>query len=191
MRDFGVTGAVAPQVPELIVPLLAAITFLGGPTFIAAGSTLGSLLGISRGWVDRRFGLRFLAIVALTLATSLALKNGFALPRPPESLHRVAEDGFGFPSGHATATAGAAFALAALLDIGRSRIRYLVATAAFSVIAATRVLLGVHYVGDVLAGGLVGGLMVWVGIVLTRRSIGVVFGLAAGLAGIGLLLHPG
>lgn len=190
MRDLGITEAVAPQVPEAVVPLLAALTFFGGPKFVAPASLFGALVSMSRGWVDRRTALRFLAVVALVLATSLVLKNGLALQRPPESLHRVAEDGYGFPSGHATATAGAAFGLAALFDMGRRKARYLAATAAFAVIAATRVLLGVHYLGDVLAGGVVGVLLVSLGLRLTRRSLGLAYGIAAALAGVGFLLHP-
>jgi membrane-associated phospholipid phosphatase len=63
-------------------------------------------------------------------------------------------DTYAFPSGHAT-TAGAAAAALALLD---PRLRVPAALVAVGV-AASRVLLGVHFVGDVLAGLVLGALV--------------------------------
>jgi membrane-associated phospholipid phosphatase len=189
MRDLGVTQALAPQVPEALVPVLVVLTFFGGPKVVAVAATAGSGLGVYRDVVDRRTALRFLAVVALVLGVSLVLKNGLALPRPPTALHRIPEDGFGFPSGHATATAGIAFALAGLLEVGTRRARYAAATVAVAVIAATRVLLGVHYLLDVVVGALVGFLVVRIGLRLSRRRLAPTVGMAVVAVGFGFLLR--
>lgn len=189
MRDLGITQALAPQIPEALVPLLVAITFLGGPKVVAVGATLGTGLGVNRDLVDRRTALRFLAIVGLVLGVSMVLKNGLALPRPPEALHRIPEDGFGFPSGHATGTAGLAFGLAALLEVGTARVRWGLATGAVALIATTRVLLGVHYVTDVVVGALVGLAVVLLGIQVTARHLRGSYGLVAGVVSLGFLLR--
>lgn len=189
MRDLGITHALAPQVPEALVPVLVAVTFLGGPKVVAVASTLGTGVGISQDFVDRRTGLRFLAVVGLVLGVSMVLKNGLALPRPPTILHRIPEDGFGFPSGHATASAGLAFTLAALFEAGSARVRWALATAFVAIISATRVLLGVHYALDVVVGALVGLLAVAIGIRATDRHLAGSYGLVAAVVGAGLVLR--
>lgn len=169
MRDWGITASLAPQVPEALVPLLAAITFLGSPTFLGIGVTLFAGAGAYREWLDRRTALRLVAVVLLVLGVSAIVKNGLAFSRPPTALHRIPEDGFGFPSGHATATTGAALTLATLVNEGSSRLRFGLAGLVVVTIAATRILLGVHYVGDVLAGILLGAGVVVLGLYGTRR----------------------
>ena len=189
MRDLGITHALAPQVPEAMVPVLVAITFLGGPKVVAVASTLGTGIGIARDLVDRRTALRFLAVVGLVLGVSMVLKNGLALPRPPSALHRIPEDGFGFPSGHATASAGLAFTLAALSEAASARVRWALATAFVALIAATRVLLGVHYVLDVVVGALVGLLVVAIGLRATAQNLTGSYGRVAAVVGVGLVLR--
>jgi membrane-associated phospholipid phosphatase len=189
MRDWGITAGIAPQVPETLVPLLAALTFLGSPTFLAVGIPVLAAAGTYRERLDRRTALRLVAVLILVLGISSILKNGLALPRPPAALHRIPEDGYGFPSGHATAITGAALALAGLVDIGSRRRRFALAGVAIAVIAATRVLLGVHYVADVLAGVVVGAVVVAVGIHATDRyPAGASFTVAA-TAVLGVLLE--
>lgn len=191
MRDLGITSAVAPMVPAWLVPIIAAITFLGSPTFLAVAVTAGSGLGTYLGRVDRRRALRFLAMVFLVFGASMVVKNALALPRPPSALHRVAEDGFGFPSGHATATTGVSLAVATLSRWRTGRWRYGLAAITIAVIAATRVLLGVHYLVDTVAGVVVGAGVVWVGLTLSRRHLARTFALAGVLVGTGLVLKLG
>lgn len=188
MRDLGVTSTLAPLVPEALVPVIAAITFLGGPSFLAVATTAGTGLGVYLDRVDRRRALRVLAVVFLAFGASMVVKNGLALPRPPTTLHRVAEDGFGFPSGHATATTGVSLAMAALSRWRTARLRYGLAAIAIAVIATTRVLLGVHYLVDTIAGAFVGAVAVWVGLTLSRRHLARTGVLAGLLVGTGLVL---
>ena len=183
MRDLGVTRVVSGQVPEAAIPVLVAVTFFGSPTFYLVASPILSYLGYRRSLFDRGTALRFLAIAALVLGGTTLLKNGLALPRPPTSLHLVAENGFGFPSGHASVTTGVLFALALLVERD-DRIRGLFAAGVGSVlIGATRILLGVHYLVDVVAGFVVGLAFVGAGLYLTRQTVPGTF-LVAAVAGV-------
>ena len=151
MRDLGVTQALAPQVPEPIFPLLIVLTALGGPKLVAIASTGGSILAVKTGWIDPARAGRFLVAVALTLSVSVLLKTGLAMGRPPEGLMAIPEDSYGFPSGHATASAGLSTALVGISN-RRDYWVYALAVAFVLLIGTTRLLLGVHYLVDVLAG---------------------------------------
>jgi undecaprenyl-diphosphatase len=95
-----------------------------------------------------------LAALLGTLAATL-LKELAGRPRPPAVLGIDAlvalPDTAALPSGHATTAAAAATALALLVP----RLRRLAVALALGV-AASRVLLGVHFVGDVVAGLAIG-----------------------------------
>lgn len=163
MRDLGVTQALAPQVPEPIVPLLIVLTALGGPKLVAIASTGGSILAVRTGWIDASRARGFLVAVLLTLSISTLLKTGLAMPRPPASLMAIPEDGHGFPSGHAIASAGVMTAL--LGTSNRQKHWPYVGAAGFvALIGVTRILLGVHYLTDVLVGIGVGVLVARIGV---------------------------
>ena len=100
------------------------------------------------------------SVICSALAVQLLLywlmKNSLKRPRPQDSIANfssliVAADKFSFPSGHTAA----AFLLATSLSLvygGAFIGMYLWACA----VAASRVILGVHYPGDTLAGSLIG-----------------------------------
>lgn len=106
----------------------------------------------SRPWLWTRVG----AAVLLAEGISGALKLWIERDRPPVSRPvpeplLEAPSTFSFPSGHATV----AFAAATVLALAVPRLRWpLYALAAL--IAFSRVYVGVHYPGDVLAGALLG-----------------------------------
>lgn len=100
------------------------------------------------------------------LLLNKALKLAFARPRPVLDWPAAEiQTTFSFPSGHAMATATLATVLTALA--WRSRWRWPVALAAWGfalLVAASRVLLGVHFPSDVVAGAAIGiawGSAVW------------------------------
>lgn len=108
----------------------------------------------------RRWRLAMFA--AITLGGGLLLNKGLKLlferPRPViECPEAVVPASFSFPSGHAMATATLATVLTVLA--WRSRWRWPVVLAAWGFalsVAASRVLLGVHFPSDVVAGAAVG-----------------------------------
>ena len=78
-------------------------------------------------------------------------------PRPEEAYRLITEDGYSFPSGHATAVTALIVSLVLVLTMTRvgRRLRYLLWAAALTFIVficVTRLYLGVHWVTDVIGG---------------------------------------
>ena len=127
---------------------------------------LGALAAVAAGlllWRGRRVEAALLAASpAVSGLTDLALKLGYARPRPPSSGHLVEVTGFSLPSGHAldaTVMLGT-LALVLVAVVRRRAARVLVAVLTVAVVAvagAARVYLGVHWATDVLTGWLLGG----------------------------------
>ena len=105
--------------------------------------------------------LYVLSSVVLSAANSFAIKHLYERPRPEEAYRLITEDGYSFPSGHATVVTALVVSLVMVLTMTRfgRRIRHLlwVAAIAFIVfICVTRLYLGVHWVTDVIGGFSVG-----------------------------------
>jgi len=105
---------------------------------------------------DRRMGIRTLYVIMFSAYVALLAKTLFGMPRPPEYLHKVTENDFGFPSGHALLSSG--FWGYMGMCFKNSRIIIVGAIAVF-LVSLSRLYLGVHYPGDI-AGGVVFGLTV-------------------------------
>lgn len=105
---------------------------------------------------DRKMGIRVIYVILFSSHIALLAKTLFGMPRPPEYLHKVTENEFGFPSGHALVSSG--FWGYMGFRIRNSRIIIIGAIAVF-LVSLSRIYLGVHYPGDV-AGGIVFGLTV-------------------------------
>lgn len=125
---------------------------------LAAGAALG-----------RRWRTAAWLLIAGTLSSVAApyAKLVVRRPRPtwPDPVRTLSD--YSYPSGHATAawTAVAAVVLLALLHLRRGwcrRALILAALGAGLVVSADRVFLGVHHTSDVLAGALLGTLLVTV-----------------------------
>ncbi|APX97256.1 phosphatase PAP2 family protein [Natronorubrum daqingense] len=110
-------------------------------------------------------------VVVGGLAAMTALKYTFLLPRPdllaptpallPAALEStyistVTVGGYAFPSGHAFGATVAYGALAMAIPWGARRTRFAVAGVAIVAISLSRVVLVVHYPGDIVAGMVVG-----------------------------------
>ena len=97
---------------------------------------------------------------ASTGLLTTVLKLAFRRSRPPFVDEAAKLHSFSFPSGHASGAFAVYLLIALILTDGvRSRWRVAgvaVAVAAALLVAATRVLIPVHYLSDVIAGGAVG-----------------------------------
>jgi membrane-associated phospholipid phosphatase len=104
---------------------------------------------------NKKTGIRTLYIILFSAYAAIFAKNLLAMPRPPEYLHKVQENDFGFPSGHAIVSSGFWGCLG-----GRIRNSWLmfVGVVAILSISLSRIYLGVHYLGDVV-GGVIFGLL--------------------------------
>jgi undecaprenyl-diphosphatase len=118
-------------------------------------------------WLWRRgvhFAMAAAPVVSLVLGSlaSTAAKAAFGRDRPPEIVHATTVTLAAFPSGHAT-DAAAFFLAAALIlamTVARLRITQLLLVIGGSVLAAvvgvSRLVLGVHWISDVVAGWTLG-----------------------------------
>lgn len=174
MSTHGVVTGSMFTLPDWLVAVAALGTQLGDAWFLYLGLALLYWLGDRRlAATPRRVGATLVAVGLGALAVTVGLKSLFAFPRPPGAGEAVVPpwlpdllagvypnaatgDGFGFPSGHAVGTTMVYGGLATFLDVGRRRTRLRVAGAVVALVSLTRVVLGVHYVADVVVGVAVG-----------------------------------
>ena len=173
MRGLGEL-AVVSDLPTVVVDLFGVLTQLGDPWFLlgalAVLYAVGDRLGVDRREVGFVFATAFVA-----LGVTLALKSAFALPRPPGAL----ADGYGFPSGHALGATVVWGTGALVLDAGRRRTRLALAGSVISLVALSRVVIGVHYVVDVVVGFVIGVVLIGIAFAVGPRRGGDVFSHAA------------
>jgi membrane-associated phospholipid phosphatase len=167
---------VRAAVPSWLVPVFRGITRLGNLGVFLVAFALDYWFG------DRERGAHAMGVVVAGMALLTALKHAFAAPRPPASVSAIPVGGHSFPSGHAMGATVAYGALALDLAIGSSRVRYAAAGGLVSLIALSRVVLGVHFVRDVLAGIVFGAVFLVVAFGLTGRDPRLAFLLAVAAA---------
>ncbi len=139
----------------LIVPMQA-ITFLGDEVFYVM------LLPILYWSFDQMVGLRVGMMLLLSNGFNTFFKFIFRTPRPywtsDSVTNYVHETSFGLPSGHAQNAASVWGWLAVEV---KKRWFTIVMLVLIFLIGVSRLTLGVHFLGDVLMGWLIGGLLVW------------------------------
>lgn len=138
---------------RLIVPVAKAFSH-SGDGYLHAGAAL--LLWQTGAAHLERFVFTLLLALMLERSIYWALKNTLRRRRPADLLPDFssiikASDQFSFPSGHSSA----AFLLATCLCLVYGGISAVVLVWACGV-ALSRVVLGVHFPGDIVAGGLMG-----------------------------------
>jgi len=197
-RGIGAFDAVESVIPDVVAIVFALATQLADVWFV--GVVLVGLYWYAGGeLVDRDAVVAIAGLTIGALALGYALKYAFALPRPTARLAQPDQfpgllgsvyaatgtaSGYGFPSGHATISTTFYGLLAQRLSIRTRRWRYGVAAAFVTLICTTRVVLGVHFVVDVLAGVAVGATYVaatWYGLSRFDDEATAAFALAAGL----------
>jgi membrane-associated phospholipid phosphatase len=133
---------------------LREVSLLGGTPVMIAVALIAAIVEFARTRVREVFLFLLVVVLGQVLLTNL---TKFIVDRPRPGIARLTGfSGSSFPSGHA-ATAAATFAAVAFL-VGRGRSQWVKAIAAglafgiATAVATTRVLLGVHWLTDVLAG---------------------------------------
>jgi len=192
-RGIGGVEVIQELLPEWVALVAAVLTQLGDAWFL-------SLLLLALYWTGREaddvllVGGLYLAAVGVYRT----LKYSFGLPRPNETLLEpelvpgllrpfyeatAFATSYGFPSGHATSAATVYVGLAAALAVGTRRRRYAAAGLLVAVVSLTRVVLGLHYLVDVVVGALLGVGLVSAGFAARDRfDDGVTTVLLAGVA---------
>jgi membrane-associated phospholipid phosphatase len=204
-RGVGVIDALA-GVPDPLVVLFALLTQLGDAWFLFVLLALFYWLS-SEEHVDvpRRTGALLLAFTIGALLLTVGLKHLFALPRPPGAAtaaipgwlpsalepvyaNTATGTGFGFPSGHALGSTVVYGGFAALLSVWDRARRWLVAGTVIGLISLSRIVLGVHYLVDVVVGVVVGLAFLAVAVRVADGDPGRAFGLASVLGVLALAL---
>jgi undecaprenyl-diphosphatase len=123
---------------------------------------LFTIAGAAAAATRRRWELVGLVVAVrlLELGVNSGIKDLVERPRPHLTSPIVQASGFSFPSGHAAGTT-AVYAVLTLLFVREGsklaqRVAIGVVVVLIAAVAATRVLLGVHYPSDVTAGIIVG-----------------------------------
>lgn len=212
MSTYGVgLVEVVGALPDVVVVLFALLTQLGDLWFyflvLSTLYFLGDRLPRLGSVVDRRRAAYLIGLALGAAALTTALKHSFAIARPPGAdtadlavlfpeafrplyVAAATGDGYGFPSGHALGAAVVWIGSATVFEVGSRRGRYAVAGLVAGLIALSRVVIGVHFTGDVVVGLIVGLLYLGVADRLTERGTrpGRAFSLALVVAVVGLLL---
>ncbi|WP_435344824.1 phosphatase PAP2 family protein [Haloarchaeobius sp. HRN-SO-5] len=160
--QFG--AEIREAVPAWLVPLFVFITRLGSVAFFLV------VFVLDYWYRNHRRGAHAISLALGGMALIVALKALFAVPRPPDSVNLIPADGYSFPSGHATGSTIAYGLLAYDLDVGSRRARYAGASVLIVLISLSRVVLGVHFVQDVVAGMIIGVTFLAVAISLTGHD---------------------
>lgn len=174
-RGIGGVEVAQDLLPEWLVVLIAVLTQLGDVWFLG-------LVLILLYWSQPTAQDSIAMVGGLFLAglgTYRALKEVLRLPRPdqppldPELLPRgvrwlyesTAEAaGYGFPSGHATNTTVVYIGLAVVLPVGTLRQRLAAAIGLITIVGVSRVVLGVHFVVDIVVGVVLGLVVIGLGL---------------------------
>ncbi len=132
------------------------ITNIGGPIIITVICITLLIFHQTR----RKYGLPVLTALLVTFILNTILKYIFARPRPTV-LRLINETGYSFPSGHSMVNS-ALYTMIILLLLENSDVKFrkvilsIFLGILIILIGLSRIYLGVHYLGDVLGGWILG-----------------------------------
>lgn len=149
MRLVDGSRAIREAYPESYLDLAILVTEFGGVTGLLV--VLAVLY-----WTGARRETAFVVSVATAgLLATIALKHLLAMPRPPAAVAAIEleqSDPYGVPSGHAFASTVVYGGLAVVHDLHRRWWGIAGVALAVTAISLSRIVIGVHYLGDVLVG---------------------------------------
>lgn len=210
-RGFGVTDFVDGSASLGVIVLFAVITQLGDLWFLFSLGGAVYIAGESfpQFGIERQRGSFVFALVAVYTVLTTVLKQFFGLPRPPGAgdpsslsglpsliepvlVRASTASGYGFPSGHALGVTLVWGGLALMFDHGTLRRRLIVSGVVVVLVSLSRLVLGVHYLVDVLAGISIGVVVLFVLYRLSDRGMeaGRVLLVAAIIGAIGAFFYP-
>ena len=152
--DQQVADTMRAEAPQALLHVAFAITQLGNfETLVAIGLIVALWLAIRRQWFEL---VLWLAVTAGNGLLNRTLKLAFTRVRPLHDHGLVIEPAYSFPSGHASGSL-AVYGLLSLILLPQiapgARRPLLLGTAALVLlIGASRVILHVHFLSDVIAG---------------------------------------
>jgi membrane-associated phospholipid phosphatase len=170
MRLKEESASIWESAPDVAVDVASILTMLGGTEGIIL------LLSITYWLVHRRNGATVASYAVAGVVFVLLVKTLFGLPRPvPDeamAVERVVpleDDPHGFPSGHAFMSVVVYGGLVRVFDRARAPLALAAAGLLVVVISLTRIVLRLHYLGDVIAGAVLGvGFLLVMAIVVDR-----------------------
>lgn len=157
--DTRIASWVASSMPAPVEWLALPLTWIGGLVGLVVVVTAAGAWLLSR---DARAEAVLLVVVALGVQLLVATgKNGYDRPRPDLGSAIALPGSYAFPSGHAAGGIAVFGVLGLLLSsVAHTRRRRMLAISAGfalgALVGASRVVLGVHYVTDVLGGAFLG-----------------------------------
>jgi membrane-associated phospholipid phosphatase len=172
----------------VVLAITGFVTQFGDPWFLLLTATLVFLLGTERSLLeDPPEGAFVLAVTFGAFSLTDLLKNLYAVPRPPGAgtvtvpgwlppalggIFRsiTTGTGYAFPSGHALGTAAVFAALAYSLKVGSPTARWSAAAVGISLVAVSRIVLGVHFFVDIVVGLVTGLTLFAVAATVGRRG---------------------
>jgi membrane-associated phospholipid phosphatase len=160
--DIALADSIHSFTTRWLTSLLLGVSELASTDVILVGTACAVVaLAAKRHW--RGATALAISVLATQVVVSVA-KVLVSRPRPDESGEVVHPSGFSFPSAH-SASAVALYVMLALIAGSALRKRvwqpaWIAAIALVAIIGFSRVYLGAHYPTDVLAGWLIGGILV-------------------------------
>ncbi len=152
MRLADESATIREAYPEAYADLAVLVTELGGATGLI-------LIVAAIYWFSRRREGAIVASYAVAgVGLVLLLKGLFAMPRPPEEVYLATldDDPYGFPSGHAFMSVVVYGGLLVAFDRLRDPLSVAAVATLVAAISFSRIVLGFHYLGDIVAGAAIG-----------------------------------
>lgn len=146
------------------------ITFLG-ETSVVIAITAAVVIFLFIFKKNKAYAVGFLTTIIGASGTSYILKTLVERARPDGLIPAVTETSYSFPSGHATLAIALYGFLTYFLCKRYPKNSVLIITLATLIILAigfSRLYLGVHFPSDVIAGYLLGGIWLFIGIKITK-----------------------
>lgn len=170
--DLALGDGLLGVVSEPVSQLFYGITMIANPVVLIAGVIIASLWLVKRG--EKTDAVLVLVTVGGGGMINLLLKLLFSRPRPSFIDMFYQEVGFSFPSGHAMLSVLFFGVIAYLfwrpLHTARRRLAVGIAASVIAlVVGISRLVLGVHFLSDVLAGWAAG--IVWLSACITAREV--------------------